>query len=261
MYPFIEIFSVRLPSYGMCMLAGFALVFILSLIRSKRKYQPLPWDDMLAVTAIVLFLSLFGGYILYMLVTYPKELASGDFSVLTQGGVVFYGALFGGVTGALLGIKMFRIDVSVFEASVVPYIPLGHALGRIGCALAGCCYGIEYYGPFAIHYPDNHPLYPFFDSSVGYFPVQFTEAFLDIIIMLILLTFLRKKRRKFDAVFLYLALYSAMRFCTEMLRGDEIRGVYEFNISTSQWISILIIIVCIIRFLTVKYIIPKDKKQ
>ena len=257
MYPFIEVFSIQLPSYGICMLLGFTLVFVLAIIRSKRKYKPLHWDDMLAVTAIVLFLSLFGGYTLYMLVTYPEELASGDFSVLTQGGIVFYGALFGGVLGALIGIKIFRINLPVFEASVVPYIPLGHALGRVGCALAGCCYGIEYDGPFAIHYPDNHPLYPFFDSSVGHFPVQFLEAFLDIIIMFILLAFLRKKRRKYDTTFLYLALYSAMRFCTEMLRGDEIRGVYEFNISTSQWISIGLIVLCIARNLIQNYILRK----
>ena len=254
MHPFIKIGSLELPSYGLCMLSGFTLVFVLAIIRSKRKYKPLKLDDMLAVTAIVLFLSLVGGYILYMLVTYPKELASGDFSVLPQGGIVFYGALFGGVLGAMLGIKIFRINFSVFEASVVPYIPLGHALGRVGCALAGCCYGIEYDGPLAIHYPDNHPLYSFFDSSVGYFPVQFLEAFLDIIIMLILLAFLRKERKKFDTTFLYLALYSAMRFFTEMLRGDEIRGVYEFNISTSQWISIGLILLCTARFITLKYI-------
>ena len=246
MYPYIKIFSLALPSYGICMLLGYALVYVLALIRSKRKYKPLQWEDLLAVTSAVLCSALLGGYILYMIVTYPKELLSGDFSVLTQGGVVFYGALFGGVAGALIAIKILKINISVFEASVVPFIPLGHAVGRIGCALAGCCYGMEYYGPFAIYYPADNPLY-YFNPTVGHFPVQFLEAILDVVIMIILLIFLRKNRRKFDTVFLYLALYSVMRFCTEMLRGDEIRGVYEFNISTSQWISIGLIVICILR--------------
>ena len=54
MYPFIKIFSIEIPSYGMCMLLGFALVLVLSVIRSKKKEYPLYWDDMLAVTAIVM---------------------------------------------------------------------------------------------------------------------------------------------------------------------------------------------------------------
>ena len=59
MYPFIKIFSIEIPSYGMCMLLGFALVLVLSVIRSKKKEYPLYWDDMLAVTAIVMCTSIF----------------------------------------------------------------------------------------------------------------------------------------------------------------------------------------------------------
>lgn len=250
MYPFIKIFSVEIPTYGICMLLGFTVVIILGLHRSKKKYKPIQWDDMLAIATIVLGMAMFFGYVLYLFVSYPviTLIQNGDFSFLTRGGIVFYGALFGGILGALTALSLFKISIANFEASVVPFIPLGHALGRIGCAMAGCCYGMEYYGPGAIYYPDNHPLYPFLDPGAGHFPVQFLEAFLDIIIMVILLAFLRKQRRKYDAIFLYLALYSVMRFCTEMLRGDEIRGVYSFNISTSQWISLGIILICFIRF-------------
>ena len=251
MYPFIKIFSAQIPTYGICMIMGFVLAAILGYRRAKKKYKPINWEDMLAIASTVLCLSLLGGYILYIFVTYPviEMMSTGDFSFLTDGGIVFYGALFGGVLGAVLALKLFRIDVADFEASVVPFIPLGHALGRVGCAMAGCCYGIEYYGIGAIYYPDDHPFYPFFDSSVGHFPVQFLEAFLDIIIMIILLAFLLKQRKKYETIFLYLALYSTMRFFTEMLRGDEIRGVYEFNISTSQWISLGIILICVLKFL------------
>lgn len=258
MYPFIKIFSLEIPTYSVFMLTGFILATVLGFKRAKSKYTAILWEDMLAIFSAVLCTSLLGGYLLYIVVTYPviEMISAGDYSFLTEGGIVFYGALFGGVMGALLTLKFLRADIANFEASVIPFIPLGHGLGRIGCAMAGCCYGIEYYGPFAIYYPDNHPLYPFFDSSVGHFPVQFLEAFLDIGIMIALLMFLRKKRKKYDATFLYLALYSAMRFCTEMLRGDEIRGIYKFNISTSQWISICIILIC-----TLKLLIPKIKKR
>lgn len=263
MHPFIKIFSFEIPAYGICMIAGFVLAAVLGYKRAKKKYTPINWEDMLAIASTVLCTSLAGGYLLYIIVTYPviEMIMSGDYSFFTEGGIVFYGALTGGVIGAVLALKLFRINIADFEASVVPFIPLGHSLGRIGCAMAGCCYGIVYYGPGAIYYADNHPLYPFFDSSVGHFPVQFLEAFLDIVIMIVLLIFLQKKRKKYDAVFLYLTLYSAMRFFTEMLRGDEIRGIYKFNISTSQWISLGIILICILRFLIPKLLIYIEKRK
>lgn len=253
MYPIIEIFGCKIPTYGLCIIFGFTIVILLSYFRAKKKYKPIAIEDLIAIAAIVLGLALAGGYLLYIFVTYPviELVSSGDFLFIFNGGIVFYGGLFGGIVGAFVGLKIFKIAPENLEVCVVPFIPLGHALGRVGCALAGCCYGMEYYGPGAIYYPENHPFYVF-DQTVGHFPVQFLESFLDVIIMIILLVFLRKQRRKYDAMFLYLALYSVMRFCTEMLRGDEVRGVYEFNISTSQWISIGLIILCIARFILLK---------
>ncbi len=252
MYPLIEFSVFKIYTYGICLISGFALAIISGMIRAKKRYTPIRFDDMITITAFTLFSSLAGGYILYVLVEYLK---TGIFSPL-QNGIVFYGGLAGGIFGAILSLKALKINIQDFEESFVPFIPLGHAVGRIGCLLAGCCYGREYYGPLAIYYPEANR----FDPMVGHFPVQPLEAFLDIIIMLILLAYLRKKRKQLDTLFLYLTLYSAMRFCTEMLRGDINRGVFAAGLSTSQLISLGIVLICIARTIALKYI-EKFRKQ
>lgn len=242
MYPLINIFSLKIPSYGLCMLIGITLVILLT--TKKAKKFGITVEDVLIVAATTIGFAIFFGYLLYILVTYPiKEIINMiknlDFSFMRNGGIVFYGGLIGGIFGAFSGIKLSKISAKNLETCVVPYVPLGHAIGRIGCTLAGCCYGIKYNGLGAIFY-HNSPFVAYSDS--GHFPVQFLEAFLDICIMLYLLKLSKKDNKQYFLLFSYLLLYAIMRFFTEFLRGDAIRGIY-FGISTSQWISIGLIII------------------
>ena len=159
-------------------------------------------------------------------------------------GLVFYGGLIGGIVGGILGIKVAKINTQLVERSVVPFLPIGHAIGRIGCLLAGCCTGKEYDGIFAIHYPSTVSE---LSAEQGYFPVQLLEAGINIIISITLIIYSKKQKPKYSILFLYLLLYSVMRFCLEFLRGDEIRGIY-FGLSTSQCISILLLLVSFVYF-------------
>lgn len=246
MYPFLNIFSISVPLYGLCMITGIFLVAFLAYWKGK----PLgfPSENIVLIMACVLGGALIVGQLFYMIITYSisglfEMISNGDFSFLKNSGIVFYGGLIGGIIGGLLGKKIIKTDLQTLELLFVPYVPLGHAIGRVGCFLAGCCYGMEYSGPLAVYYP--HSLAGV-SPDVGYFPVQLLEAFLDILIFVALWKFCRKERKKFDIISMYLFLYSVMRFGTECLRGDSIRGVY-FGISTSQWISIALITFVIIR--------------
>ena len=251
MYPYLHILPKPVSTYSVCMLIGFYLVAILSIIRArKQNVRP----EYIIVLAIFVFLgAIVGAALLYIFVTYPineiiPRLLSGNLSV----GLVFYGGLIGGIGAAFLGAKICRVKLSDYESSIVPFIPLGHGIGRIGCLMAGCCYGIEYSGFGAIYYNiPEYGLYP----NVGYFPVQPMEAFMDICIMVYLLYASNKELPKYDLLFRYLFLYAIMRFITELFRGDEIRGI---NIlSTSQWISVALVIIFVVRLIYKK---RKEKK-
>ena len=251
MYPYIHIFGRTIGSYGLCLTVGFVLTAIMAM--RKGKPQGLMIEDVLIVGAFALGFALLGGSLLYVFVTYPPEkvwefILRGDFGFLGSG-IVFYGGLIGGIAGAFLGIRVAGCKLCLIERSVVPFVPVGHAIGRIGCVLAGCCHGFAYEGPFALYYPNSVlGLSP----DQGYFPVQILEALGNLGICGFLIWYEKRMRRTTELIFVYLGLYATFRFFLEMLRGDAVRGVW-FHLSTSQIISVLLLIIAAVGFLKCKF--------
>lgn len=236
MYPYINILGRSIGTYGLCLTAALGLVVILA--SHKGKTKGLLIEDLLIVGAFVLGFALLGGSLLYVFVTYPlvqiwELIRQGEFGFLS-GGIVFYGGLIGGIAGALIGVRVAGCRFCLIEQSVVPFIPLGHAIGRIGCVMAGCCYGFAYNGLAALHYPRSVSGLP---AEQGYFPVQPLESLVNVGIFLLLLWYEKRMKRVTDLLFVYLGSYAVVRFFLEMLRGDAIRGVW-YILSTSQIISV-----------------------
>lgn len=247
MYPYLSFFDRKVGTYGLCMLLGIALAVILATHKGKSK--GLIFEDVLIVGAFALGSALIGGCVLFIFVTYSPEqviafIRSGDFRFLNSG-IVFYGGLIGGVLGALVGIRVAGCKFAVIERSVVPFIPLGHAIGRIGCVLAGCCHGFAYDGPLALHY--SHSVLGL-SPAQGYFPVQPLESLINVGICIFLLWYEKRMRRATDLLFTYLGLYAVSRFFLEFLRGDAIRGVWN-SLSTSQIISLVLLGISILGML------------
>lgn len=236
MYPYIYIFGRQIGTYGLCMLLGFYLAAFCAL----KKGKPLGFklEDLAIIGAMTFAGAIIGGGLLFVFVTYPIEviiafIQRGDFRFLASG-IVFYGGLIGGVLGALIAVRITKCKFSVVERAVVPFVPLGHAVGRIGCVLGGCCHGFPYDGPLALYYPNSVTGLP---PDQGYFPVQPLESVINVVICLVLLLAQKKLKRVTDTLFLYLSMYAISRFFLEMLRGDAIRGVWN-GLSTSQYISL-----------------------
>lgn len=249
MYPYINIFGLMLPSYGICMTVGFFLTALL--VVKKAAKNNIIFEDVVIVAASVLIGTIIGGGLLYIFTTFSLSqiwefITHGEFSFLFSG-LVFYGGLVGGIVGGIVSAKLLKLNIGVLAKCIVPFIPFGHAIGRIGCLLAGCCYGFRYDGIFSVRLIDS------VTGEVGnFFPVQIVEAVLDIVIMFILLKLSSKGRQGYTLLSIYLVLYAVMRFGLEFLRGDAIRGSYLF-LSTSQWISVAIILVILVVF-AVKFI-------
>lgn len=246
MYPIIRIFDKAIGTYGLCMLIGVFLAGFLAVRRGK--HYGLAMEDILIVGATAIGFALLGGGLLYVLVSYPMDvifarILAGDFAIFTSG-IVFYGGLIGGIGGALLGARIAKRPVKDLIVSIVPFIPLGHAIGRIGCLMAGCCHGMEYTGPLAVYYP--HSVLGL-SPEQGYFPVQPLESLLNMVICGILLLVQKRKKLGSELLFVYLGLYAISRFILEFFRGDEGRGLY-FGVSVSQWISMGLLLVCVVAF-------------
>lgn len=238
MLPFLSIGKIIFPMYGVCMALGILIASYIAIIRTKKAGEDA--DSLLIILAFAIGFALIGAKLLYIVISHGlgkafHQMLAGDFSFLTQGGLVFYGGLIFGIIGALFGAKFARVRLGAYCESVIPCIPLGHAFGRLGCFFAGCCYGMPYEGPFCLSFPKAGISYPTF-------PVQLLEALLNIAAFVYLIHYTRKRRPELHALFHYLQIYSVCRFVLEFFRGDVIRGL-AMGISTSQWISVGLFIV------------------
>jgi phosphatidylglycerol:prolipoprotein diacylglycerol transferase len=168
----------------------------------------------------------------------PRELLS-----LAQSGGVFYGGLILALIVALWYMWRHRMNVWAVCDVFAPGIALGHVIGRVGCFLAGCCYGKPTDVAWAVRFTD-----PFAAANVGtplhidLHPTQLYEAGAELLILGLLLGTERMGRPFPGRTFWsYMFVYGVSRFIIEMYRGDPRGFVFGTNLSTSQFISVVLV--------------------
>lgn len=236
---YLNLWGLHVPSYGFLILLG-ALVANISAFFSVKKWQ-LDFNDLIILEGYLALGAIVGAKLLYLLVSYEQIDFSQIFDlhyirVLMGSGFVFYGALIGALIAALLVERVHGIDVALYLSHLIFMVPLMHAFGRMGCFMAGCCYGIPYSGFLKVRFPVGS-LAP---SGVDLFPVQLVEA-VCLLVLAAALFLLDFAFRKKGAVYLYLISYGVLRFVLEYYRYDSARGHFG-DFSTSQWLSIAIVI-------------------
>jgi len=211
--------------YGVMVALGFlAGVGIMQL---NRRHGRMTADQVADLT----FFTLLGGILgarLWYVVQFWGEFRHAPLEVvmIQKGGLVYYG----GFLVALAVIYGFCRRRGVEAARVFdlfsPGLAAGHALGRIGCFLQGCCHGRAATGPLSFRYPalgyahdaQGHVLNSALAGPV--YPVQLFEAAGNAALAAVLFFALRRLRPGRTAA-LYLIAYGSMRFALEFLRGDH----------------------------------------
>ncbi len=220
-----------LYSYPFFMGIGWAMGYIVS-ENQLQKYLPNE-KKILPYIFLAIFLSSWvGSKILFLMVTTPLErvVYARATNFWLGGGFVFYGGLIGALSTVLLTKTLLKKRLTWdFYKLLLPGLILGHAIGRIGCLLAGCCYGSLSDSILAVNM-----------NGERRFPVQALEAIALFVIYKIVMRLCGQKKLN-DSVAFYFVAYGIVRFILEFLRADEIRGIY-FYLSTSQWVSVLLII-------------------
>lgn len=253
MIPYITVFGRTYATYGILAFLGIVVAISLGVFYFSKFYDVKKED--------VFYCSLFGligigvgAKLLYILTILPKLIQNFNnldlkslISALMQGGFVFYGGLIGGILGILVYSKVFKISFKKLSMILIPTVPIFHAIGRIGCLCAGCCYGMEYHGFGSITFHNT----PYAPTGIPLFPMQIVESICNLIIFIILLITYKKFKGTYITIFLYFILYSVIRFILEFYRGDIARGIL-LGLSTSQWISIAIFIIVIILYMKIK---------
>ena len=167
------------------------------------------------------------------------------------GGLVYYGGLVFATIGGLWMLRRDRFPWGKASDLSAVGIALGLGFGRMGCLLAGCCFGVSHDGPLGMSFP---PFSPASDAqaklgelagrgawSHAVHPTQIYEAAISLAIAAAAMLYIQPRKRYDGQVFLwFLAAYALGRFGLEFWRADD-RGAL-FGLSTSQIIGLLIVI-------------------
>jgi len=248
MKPFIHIFGLSIPTYGLSLVVAAAVAWLFVMFLSKKKEGVESGDVSLAFLFGIAG-GATGAYLLRPLTKLIEFVFSAEryaFANISElfnhffGEIVFYGGLIGGLIAVLIYCAKFKIRIVPLFDIFAPALALAHGIGRIGCLLGGCCYGIEVAAghPFAIVYPAASLAAP---AGVPLLAVPLIEAvFLFALSIIMMIVFFACKKPGLCAP-IYLLAYPIGRFILEFYRGDIIRGAY-WGITTSQIISIALFV-------------------
>lgn len=224
MLPTFEVFGRTVGTYGLCSVIGLFIGAVV-MYNLVKKYNIIAQD--IAILAVVIALGMLaGGHILYgvtnipdiieLFKNMPQYTAKAFWGKLGNyfGGMVFYGGLLGSFAAIWIFMK-FKIAEDMRKVGIMDVyavvIPLFHVFGRIGCFMAGCCYGIESSFGFIVHGNELSPGI----NDVRRFPTPLLEALCNLIIFFVMLLLYKKERFKKKLVYIYLLIYPVVRFGVE----------------------------------------------
>ena len=242
MHPILfEAGGLTIYSYGVLLAAAYLLGLQFALMRARSR--GLPSQRVMDLGIWIIISALVGAKLLLLIVDFdqftsnPRDLLS-----LARSGGVFYGGLIAAVVVALVYLRRYQMPLWTTTDVFAPGIALGHVVGRLGCLLAGCCFGKPTSLPWGITFNDPAAL-----ANVGtplgvpLHPTQLYEAGAEALILGFLLLFERRGRPFPGRTFWsYLLLYGVSRFIVEFYRGDS-RGMVFDTLSTSQFVSVLLV--------------------
>ena len=229
---------IVLPSYG----AAMGLAFVLAILLLRRRAPRFGVDQETAVDmGIWLILAgLLGSKLLLLVVDGPGYYLGSfaGFVDLFRVAGVFYGGLLGALVAAIFFVKVKKVPFLAFADAAAPAVALGQAVGRIGCLMAGCCWGETCSKPWAITFTE-----PLAHERVGVplgvplHPTQLYES-AGLLVLVGLLVWFGKGRLPGRTFSLYLVGAALLRFVVELFRDDPRGTVPGMGLSTSQGIAI-----------------------
>ena len=230
-----ELFTIgpfTVYGYGLMIAVGILAAWFVIDFRATR--QRLDRDHVFSLIIWCLLGGIFGAKLLYW-ITEWKTIAENPGFLLESiaDGFVVYGGIIGGILAGWLYCRYRKISFLKYFDLAMPSVALAQGFGRIGCLLAGCCYGRETGSIFSITFQNSD----FAPNHVALIPTQVYSSVLDFVHFGLLIFIAGRKKSDGQVAACYLIFYSLGRFVLEFFRGDLIRGSVGM-LSTSQFISL-----------------------
>jgi phosphatidylglycerol:prolipoprotein diacylglycerol transferase len=241
MYPILFQFgSITIYAYGFFIVLGFATAIVLAVLRTRRSKIKISFENVVDLFFYTVLSALIGSRTLFVLINFdlyrqhPLQMFR-----LWEGGLVFYGGLILAAAVAFGYMWRHRLPIWKLADLISPLIALGLSFGRVGCFLAGCCYGKETFLPWAVVFKNPESLARL---NVPLHPTQLYDAANGLAIFFFLSWMERRKTFDGQIFWLFLLLYSVTRFFIEIFRGDPRGFLFGDLLSTSQGMGILLAI-------------------
>jgi phosphatidylglycerol:prolipoprotein diacylglycerol transferase len=223
-------------AYGTLILLGgiLAMPGIYWELRSRGLGRGRPGSMLVDLYLVLIFGAAIGGRVLHVLtapgpyIDEPRRLLS-----LDDTGFVFFGSMLFIAGGFAWLARRYEAPLAQVWDAGATWMPLGHALGRLGCLFAGCCWGAPSDVPWALRFPSSSVAYGVGevphegDHTVALHPTQLYEA-LGLLALFGVLLWVRRRRgieAPWRQVARYAIGYGLLRFVVEMFRGDPSRGL------------------------------------
>ncbi len=254
MHPILaKIGSLNIYSYGVFVAIGFlAAIRVAAAEIARTGSDPETFYDMafwLVIAAIV------GARLFHVLVYWTYYAANpSEIYRLWNGGLVFYGGLLGAAAACVVFLRRRGLPFLPAADAAALGIPLGLAFGRVGCALAGCCYGKPTDVPWAIVFSDPASLAP---PHVPLHPTQLYESVAGFAIFAILAATRERFSTPGMRFWTMLILYGAARSFFEIFRDDPRGFVGPF--SESQVVSAILVLYAVVSIAAVRSRMARER--
>lgn len=213
---------------------------------ARRKMSPPPaWGALVDLVLAAILGGAVGARLYYFLPRWIRGIESGGKLLADWSqGSGYIGGLVGGTIAVLLVARAKKLSPLNVADAVGLHIPLGFAVGKVGCFLAGCCYGPRCEGFPGVTFGPGSLAHDSLKGPVRVHPTQLYELALGVLLFLGLRALHVRSRRPGEVYVAYVAGYSVWRFVIEFFRSDP--GRHEFGasaLSDSQIASIVLAVV------------------
>ncbi|MBO4631770.1 MAG: prolipoprotein diacylglyceryl transferase [Lentisphaeria bacterium] len=250
-----QLFGFNIHWYGIMVALGF--LASLAVLQYKRNYARMTSDQVIDLSIIVVVCGILGARIAYVIQFFDQF--RGDFWKIfriDQGGLVFYGGFILAALVIFRYVRKHKLCVSRILDICAPAMAIGHAFGRVGCFIQGCCFGIPcksfgvVYPPGtapAARYPDVNSVFLNLQtsgkaaaSSLPLLPVQLLESAGNLLLGIGLLLLFRRIRKSGTIAAAYFIGYGILRFVLECFRGDHTDRI--IGLTRAQLVGLFIMI-------------------
>jgi phosphatidylglycerol:prolipoprotein diacylglycerol transferase len=241
-------------SWGVFLMLGFLLATART-VKNARRYR-IPADAVWDIALWGLLGGVVGARLVYVLLSWG-EFAKNPLSALHlwEGGMTFYGGLFGGILAGVLACRARGVDVWDMADLAALAFPIGYAFGRVGCFLNGCCYGGQC---------DISWLAARFHTADGGLtapshPAQLYSALAGVLMYALLVPLENRRRFRGQLMLAFLFVYSVYRFLIEFVReGVTAQTTSLLGLTQGQVASLLfaVLALCAYVFLARRRAVP-----